>query len=294
MTATQRKFAEMKDRLKKVPLSLWIVSVLFLIYTLLLIFPLLFALNSALKNGDMDYLENLNRITTHPRFMNFIEAFTQLELSGVTFGEMFLNSMWFSVGTTFFNIFSSTCLAYGVAKYKFRGRNFIYNLVLVVMVFPMFGTMAAKYKLFSVLHFIDSPLIILAYAGAYNAQFLILYAFFKNIDWAYAEAAFMDGANHFSVFFRIMIPMALPSIAALAVTGFITRWNTSYEEVLLYLPNMPTLSTGLYVFSTKMMYMADRPLYYAGMLISLVPVFAVYLALQSTVIRVTVEGGVKE
>lgn len=266
---------------------------LFLIYTLLLIFPLLFALNSALKNGDMDYLENLNRITTHPRFMNFIEAFTQLEISGVTFGEMFLNSIWFSVGTTFFNIFSSMCLAYGVAKYKFRGRNFIYNLVLVVMVFPMFGTMAAKYKLFSVLHFIDSPLIILAYAGAYNAQFLILYAFFKNIDWAYAEAAFMDGANHFSVFFRIMIPMALPSIAALAVTGFITSWN-NYEEVLLYLPNMPTLSTGLYVFSTKMMYMADRPLYYAGMLISLVPVFAVYLALQSTVIRVTVEGGVKE
>ena len=293
MTATQRKFAEMKDRLKKVPLSLWIVSVLFLIYTLLLIFPLLFALNSALKNGDMDYLENLNQITTHPRFMNFIEAFTQLEISGVTFGEMFLNSIWFSVGTTFFNIFSSMCLAYGVAKYKFRGRNFIYNLVLVVMVFPMFGTMAAKYKLFSVLHFIDSPLIILAYAGAYNAQFLILYAFFKNIDWAYAEAAFMDGANHFTVFFRIMIPMALPSIAALAVTGFITSWN-NYEEVLLYLPNMPTLSTGLYVFSTKMMYMADRPLYYAGMLISLVPVFAVYLALQSTVIRVTVEGGVKE
>ena len=283
----------MKDRLKKVPLSLWIVSVLFLIYTLLLIFPLLFALNSALKNGDQDYLENLNRITTHPRFMNFIEAFMQLEISGVTFGEMFLNSIWFSVGTTFFNIFSSMCLAYGVAKYKFRGRNFIYNLVLVVMVFPMFGTMAAKYKLFSVLHFIDSPLIILAYAGAYNAQFLILYAFFKNIDWAYAEAAFMDGANHFTVFFRIMIPMALPSIAALAVTGFITSWN-NYEEVLLYLPNMPTLSTGLYVFSTKMMYMADRPLYYAGMLISLVPVFAVYLALQSTVIRVTVEGGVKE
>ena len=293
MTATKRKFAEMKDRLKKVPLSLWIVSVLFLIYTLLLIFPLLFALNKKKKNGDMDYLENLNRITTHPRFMNFIEAFTQLEISGVTFGEMFLNSIWFSVGTTFFNIFSSMCLAYGVAKYKFRGRNFIYNLVLVVMVFPMFGTMAAKYKLFSVLHFIDSPLIILAYAGAYNAQFLILYAFFKNIDWAYAEAAFMDGANHFTVFFRIMIPMALPSIAALAVTGFITSWN-NYEEVLLYLPNMPTLSTGLYVFSTKMMYMADRPLYYAGMLISLVPVFAVYLALQSTVIRVTVEGGVKE
>ena len=90
-----------------------------------------------------------------------------------------------------------------------------------------------------------------------------------------------------------MIPMAKPSIAALLVTNFINSWN-NYSDVLLYLPNQPTLSTGLYVYSTKMMYMADRPLYYAGMLLSLLPVCIVFLTLQNTVMKVTFEGGIKE
>lgn len=280
-------------RLKHIHPTLWVVSVLFFVYALFLLFPFLFALNSALKTSDGEFLESMNKITLPFDFKNFAEAFTQIEVSGVTFWNMLLNSGWFSIGTTFFNIFSSMCLAYGVAKYKFPGKNFIYSLVLVIMIFPVFGTLAARYKLYSQLHFIDSPLILLAYAGAYDAQFLILYAFFRNIDWAYAESAFMDGASHFTVFFRIMVPMALPSIAALAVTNFIVSWN-DYEQVLLYLPNLPTLSTGLYVYATKSLYGADRPLYYAGMLIALVPVFVVYFTLQKTVLRTTVEGGIKE
>ena len=280
------------SRFRNIPVSLWIVSILFLIYAVFLAFPLLYALNSSIKNGDAEYVLHHNDLTLRPNFRNYAAAFTEFEISGVTYTAMLGNSFWFSLGTTFFNIFSSMCLAYGVAKYKFKGRNAIYSLVLVVMIFPMFGTMAARYKLYYTLGFVDSPLILLAYAGAYDAQFLILYAFFKNIDWAFAESAFMDGASHFRVFFQIMIPMALPSIAALAVTNFITSWN-NYQDVLLYLPNLPTLSTGLYVYETKMRYMADRPLYFAGMIISLVPVFAVYLALQNTVLRVTTAGGIK-
>ena len=209
-------------RLKHVPPVLWVVSVLFALYSLALLFPLLFALNSALKGSDGEFLENMNKITLHPDFLNFAEAFTQIEVSGITFWNMLFNSVWFSVGTTFFNIFSSMCLAYGVAKYKFPGRNFIYNLVLVIMIFPVFGTLAARYKLYSQLGFIDSPLILLAYAGAYNAQFLILYAFFRNLDWAYAEAAFIDGAGHFRVFVHIMLPQAKMVMLTLAIISGIT------------------------------------------------------------------------
>ena len=184
------------------------------------------------------------------------------------------------------------CLAYGVAKYRFKGRDFLYSFVLVIMIFPVFGTLPARFKLYSQLNFIDSPLLLIAYAGAFDSQFLILYAFFKNVDWAYAESAFIDGASHVTVFVKIMFPMAVPAVAALAVTNFITSWN-NYLDVLLYLPNMPTLSTGLYVYSTKMMYMADRPLYYAGLILSLVPVMVVYLTLQKTVMKMTFEGGLK-
>ena len=116
-----------------------------------------------------------------------------------------------------------------------------------------------------------------------------------DFDFIVIQDNFVDQQveHGFKVFFGIMIPMALPAIAALAVTNFIVSWN-DYEQVLLYLPNLPTLSTGLYVYATKSLYGADRPLYYSGILIALVPVFVVYLTLQNTVIKVTVEGGVKE
>lgn len=276
----------------RTPQIIRIMSIIFGAYTLCLMLPLLFALNSALKNGDQDFIMNMTKITTHPNFMNFINAFTELEISGISFFEMFCNSLWFSIGTTVLNVFSSMCLAYGVAKYNFKGRNFIYNFVLIIMIFPVFGTLPARYKLYSSLGFIDSPLLLLAYTGAFDGQFLILYAFFKNIDWSYAESAFIDGATHWQVFFKIMFPMALPAVSALCVTNFIASWN-NYNDVLLYMPNMPTLATGVYVFDTKMMYQADRPLFYAGILLSLIPVFLVFYVMQKKSMKLTLEGGIK-
>ena len=271
---------------------MWVMTGIFAIYSLLLLFPLLFALNSSLKNGDQDFIMNMSKFTLNPKFVNYIHAWTELEISGVTFGDMFLNSVWFSAGTTLLNVFSSMCLAYGVAKYRFKGRDAMYAFVLIIMVFPVFGTLPARYKLYSNLGFIDSPLLLLAYAGGFDAQFLILYAFFKNVDWSFAESAFIDGASHWTVFVRIMMPMALPAVAALAVSNFIASWN-NYGDVLLYLPNMPTLSTGMYVFDTKMMYQADRPLLYAGMVITLLPIVILYLTMQKTVMKMTFEGGIK-
>ena len=271
---------------------MWVMTGIFAIYSLLLLFPLFFALNSSLKNGDQDFIMNMSKITLNPKFVNYIHAWTELEISGVTFGDMFLNSVWFSAGTTLLNVFSSMCLAYGVAKYRFKGRDAMYSFVLIIMVFPVFGTLPARYKLYSNLGFIDSPLLLLAYAGGFDSQFLILYAFFKNVDWSFAESAFIDGASHWTVFIRIMMPMALPAVAALAVSNFIVSWN-NYGDVLLYLPNMPTLSTGMYVFDTKMMYQADRPLLYAGMVITLLPIVILYLTMQKTVMKMTFEGGIK-
>ncbi len=281
-----------RKKLNRVPVAMWVMTGIFAIYSLLLLFPLIFALNSSLKNGDQDFIMNMSKITLNPKFVNYIHAWTELEISGVTFGDMFLNSVWFSAGTTLLNVFSSMCLAYGVAKYRFKGRDAMYSFVLIIMVFPVFGTLPARYKLYSNLGFIDSPLLLLAYAGGFDSQFLILYAFFKNVDWSFAESAFIDGASHWTVFVRIMMPMALPAVAALAVSNFIVSWN-NYGDVLLYLPNMPTLSTGMYVFDTKMMYQADRPLLYAGMVITLLPIVILYLTMQKTVMKMTFEGGIK-
>ena len=133
----------------------------------------------------------------------------------------------------------------------------------------------------------------IAYAGAFDGQFLILYSFFKNLSWDYAESAFLDGAGHFTVFFKIMLPMALPATMTMAVTNFIGAWN-DYSSILLYLPKMPTLTTGLYTFEIKQMYAADRPVYYAGLVVSIIPIFLLFLGMQNTILARTYAGGLKE
>jgi len=259
----------------------------------LLIYPYLFAINASLKKNDPDFLMHMSEISWPLHFSKYLEAFTDLKVGKTTYIGMFGNAIWYATGRAVFNVGSSMLLAYGVACYRFKIRNFMYNLVLFVLVMPMFGTLPATYRLYSDLGMIDSPLLLIAYAGAFDGQFLILYSFFKNLSWDYAESAFLDGAGHFTVFFKIMMPMALPATMTMAVTNFIGAWN-DYSSILLYLPQMPTLTTGLYSFEIKQMYAADRPVYYAGLVVSIIPIFALFLGMQNTILARTYAGGLKE
>jgi raffinose/stachyose/melibiose transport system permease protein/N-acetylglucosamine transport system permease protein len=91
---------------------------------------------------------------------------------------------------------------------------------------PIVGTLPSAYKAYKLIGLIDSPLILLTATDVLGgANFLIVYAFYKGISWNYAEAAFIDGANNFQVYFKIMFRMALPAISVLFITGFIGRWN---------------------------------------------------------------------
>ncbi|MBQ8885880.1 MAG: carbohydrate ABC transporter permease [Clostridia bacterium] len=270
-----------------------VAFVILVLISALLIYPYIFAINSSLKMDDPDFLMHMSELSWPPRFSTYVEAFTDLTVGSTTYMGMFGNSVWYAAGRAIANVGSSMLLAYGVACYRFKLRNFIYNLVLFVLVMPMFGTLPATYRLYSDLGMIDSPLLLIAYAGAFDGQFLILYSFFKNLSWDYAESAFLDGAGHFTVFFKIMIPMALPATMTMAVTNFIAAWN-DYSSILLYLPEMPTLTTGLYSFDVKQMYAADRPVYYAGLVISILPIFALFLGMQNTILAKTYSGGLKE
>ena len=91
----------------------------------------------------------------------------------------------------------------------------------------------------------NSPAYVVITATTVGASFIIMYSCFKNVDWAYAEAAFMDGATHFQVFYKVMLPHVISPMTALILSDFILFW-ANVENSLLYYPELPTLSTGLY------------------------------------------------
>lgn len=263
-----------------------------MIYAICILYMLFFAFNASLKDGGRAFVANNASLSIPPKFFNYIEAFETLEIADNTFFMMTLNSVWYALGNTFFNIMSSTLAAYVVCKYRFPGRKFLYSLVLMILMIPIYGALPSKYRMFNFLGFLDSPTIILSAANGFDFAFLVVFAFFQGISWEYAEAAFIDGAGHMKVFLKIMFPMALPAISAIMITNFIGNWN-AYEAPLLFLPNLPTLASGLWAYQVKITYEANQPVYFAGVIISLIPVFLIFGLFQNTIMQNVYAGGLK-
>lgn len=183
--------------------------------------------------------------------------------------------------------------AYVVCKYRFRGREFIYSMVIVIMMIPVYGSLPAQYRLYSRLGMVDSPLILLAYCSGFGMNFLVIYSFFKGISWSYAEAAFIDGAGNSKVFFSIMLPMALPAVSAMGIMGFVGMWNDYLTPILYMSRTFPTLASGIYLYEKKIAYTANQPVYFAGVILSLLPVMAIFLAFQNKIMSNIYAGGLK-
>jgi ABC-type glycerol-3-phosphate transport system permease component len=205
---------------------------------------------------------------------------------------MFLNSLILSIGGMLLSVIMSAMSAYVVAKYNFKGKNFIYGLAITIMLIPTSGSLAAQYKFMVESHLIDHYYgIILMYGGGFGFNFFLLYGFFKSVSWSYAEAAKIDGANNFRVFLSIMLPQAKASLFAVGIITFIGNWN-DYFTPFMYLRNHQTLAVGIYKlqksFETKG---SNWPIVFAEMVLATLPIIVIFAIFQKTIISNTVAGG---
>ena len=223
-------------------------------------------------------------------FKNYVSAFNGMKVGNTGMLLMIINSLWYSIGGTLINIACATTIAYVVSKYKFFGRNAIYTIAVVVMVLPIVGSLPATYKLVRTLNIHDSPLILLTFTSGFGFNFIVLYGFFSNVSWSYAEAGLVDGADDFIIFGRIMLPQAVPAILSLFIIAFIGVWN-DYQGPLLYLEKMPTLSVGIYLYQEETQ--ANPHILYAAIVLSMLPVIGLFIGFSETIMTNTVAGGLK-
>ncbi len=274
-----------------------IAFLVFFLWAASLLYPLVWLLNNSLKHR-LDYLRNVSEILALPDakygpwdFKNYLEAFEGIKHNDTTFIGMIFNSLWYCAIVLGGNVLISACTGYVLSKYEFKARNFIYATAIVCMTLPIFGTGGAQYTFYHKTGMYDTPLYpIWSMLSGFGMRFMMLYAFFKGVSWDYAEAVLIDGGNDFTVFFKIMLPIASPMILTLCITGFIGVWN-SYEAVLLYLPSYPTLAVG--IFKVQEQFESDRPVYFAALIISVIPVLAVFIAFSDVIMNNLSIGGLK-
>ncbi len=223
---------------------------------------------------------------------HYIEVFELLQVNGNNFFDMLRNSLWFSVVCVFVQQFVCINFAYCATKYTFPGSKLIYPIILVVITLPLYGTGGAMYNLLKSLGLIDSYAQVVTSAGAFNTFFLYYAAYFKNLSWTYAEAAKIDGANHFQIYFKVMFPQAAPIFGALFLTQWVSIWN-SYDSALVYLPNLPTLPVGIYQFNTEMIYKARLDILFAACVIIAIPAIVLFVAFNKVITTNVSVGGLK-
>lgn len=266
--------------------------VIFLVYSITLAFPFLWLIVNSLKTRQ-EFLADVWALPKHFYIENWWNCLS-MEYNGVNLIGMFGNSLFFATCCTAISVYFSSAMAYVLTKYPFRGSRGLYTVQFILGMIPMVGNTAASYKLSMDLHLYDTYIgAIVSSAGGFGTGFILLYGFYKNISWSYAEAAMIDGAGHFSVYFRIMLPMALPGILAVAIQGFIGVWN-DYFSFYMYYPSKVTISVGLYALQTQVQYSkATYPELFSAMIVSSIPIFIIYASSQNFIVKNTSMGGIK-
>lgn len=207
---------------------------------------------------------------------------------------MAINSLIFVATFSIGNIFASCMVAYALTRYHFKGRNFLRVFALVVQMIPIYGSGTAAYELLYNLGMVDNlALLWISGSSGFDYTYLLASSYFMIVSWEYAEAAFIDGAGNWYVFVRIMFPMILPPILIMWLNNVVQLWN-DYMTPMLYLPNFPTLSSGIYELkSTASFIKGGMTVYFAGMIVAFVPVSILFIFLQNKIRSINLDGGLK-
>jgi N-acetylglucosamine transport system permease protein len=248
-----------------------------IIWCLLVIVPLLWVVLSSFKTSSEIFASPFG-LPESWNFTNYRNAWTT---AGI--GSFFFNSVIVVFGALFLTMLFGSMCAYVLARFRFPGSRLLYYLMLAGLTFPIF---LAVVPLFFVLRGIGLlntlPGLILTYAAfAFPFTVFFLHAFFRSLSRSIAEAAAVDGAGEWRIFFQIMLPMARPGLATVAILNFVGLWNQFLLPVALNTnPENYVLTQGMASFASQAGYSVDFGALFAAVVITVVPVLIVYLIFQ--------------
>ena len=267
-----------------------VVFAIFVLYAISLLFPFLWCIMNSFKE-QFDFLTNVNGLPEVWTLANWKESFAVTVDNGIGIPMMYFNSVILTVGCTVLSLLSCSATAYVLSKYNFPGRRVLYTAAIVIMMIPAMGSMASMYKLYNNIGLINTYTgILITSLGGFGTGFLLLHGFYSNLSWGYAEAAQLDGAGPFRIYFRIMLPMAVPALTSVGILQGIGYWN-DYFTIYMYAPEKATIAYGIQRIYAESG--VNLPKVLASMMFSILPVLVVFACFQKLIMNNTSVGGLK-
>jgi N-acetylglucosamine transport system permease protein len=251
--------------------------VLLAMFSVVVIVPFLWVVLSSLKTTK-EILASPFSLPAHWSFDNYAHAWTD---AGIR--HFFLNTIIVVGAALVLVMLLGAMCAYVLARFEFPGARFIYYLMLAGLTFPVFLAIVPLFFILKNAGLLNTlPGLIMVYvAFALPFTVFFLHAFFKSLPDDVYEAALIDGASEWRAFFQIMLPMARPGMASVAIFNFLGLWNQFLLPVALNTDMKKyVLTQGMAEFASQAGYAVDFGALFAAVVITVVPVLIVYLIFQ--------------
>lgn len=252
------------------------------------VFPLIFMIYSSLKTKQ-EYLRNVFSLPSVPMFSNYADAVRVGKLQSGVLNSAIISALSVSVIITM-----AFVIGYCLARYKFKGRNFLYIFFISGMMVPIHALMVPLFVEFKYLSLLNSrAALVISYVafGLPLAVFLIE-GFVRMMPYEVEEAALIDGSSFANTLLRVVAPMCLPVLSTAVIMAFLDTWNEfSFALILISSENLKTLPLRLTGFAGQ--YTTDHTKLLAALVIATLPVLLIYLILNKKVIEGMVAGAVK-
>ena len=254
-----------------------------------MLFPFYWMIKTALVGSDSIFEITPSFIPKTYEFHNFSDA-----MKAQPFGRFFLNSTIITIANIIGVLITSSLCAYGFSRVDWPGRDKVFGMMLTALMLPFAVVMLPQFIGWRMLNLTDTlfPLIIPAYFGGGLFNIFLLRQFFMGIPRDLDEAAFIDGANHWMVYSRIILPLSSQSLIVVGLFTFLTNWN-DYLGPMLYLSSEKnyTLMLGLTLFQGS--YSSQWNLMMAAVSIVVLPSLSVFLFAQRYFIQGIATTGIK-
>ncbi|WP_051392912.1 carbohydrate ABC transporter permease [Glycomyces arizonensis] len=226
-----------------------------------------------------------------PQWDNYASAWTNGNI-----GTYFINTLQVMVFSISGTMLLGAMAAYVLARYEFRGNRLVYFAFAGGMMFPVFLALFPLFKILDNVGMLNTyPGLILVYI-AYSLPFTVFFltAFFRTLPTGVAEAALIDGAGHYRLFFQVMLPMAKPGLIAITIFNIIGQWNQFLLPlVLMSDPEDAVISQGLANLALRQGYEGDQGALFAGTVLAMVPIFIAYVIFQRQIQAGLTAGAIK-
>lgn len=285
---------------KRVALGDVLIYGVLLLLMLVILFPMIYIISISFSDTGA---VSRGEVVLLPVEFN-IDAYKYV-FQDARFARAYRNSIFYAAGSTVSSVFLTGLMAYPLAVESFSGKKPLTIVLMITMFFG--GGMIPTYMVIKNLGLLDNPLVMML-PGAISAYNVIIYrTFFQNIPSALREAAYIDGAGHFKIFRKIIIPLSKPLLATMSLFAIVGSWN-NYFDALIYLNDSRMQPLSLYLrqlivnMDMSSQGMKDimvqinvnpRTIRAATMIVAMLPIMCVYPFLQKYFASGVMIGSVK-